>query len=170
MKMRICRFTWAALVGALLVALSACQSATNSSYDPDILKSMRSTVEQQRALADCLVEDGWKVTFDESTGAVVAEVSSAQEDTYDAALEACSERIGVSFDGELTEEQTETVYEWYKAIAVCLEEHGWSVPDQPTFPTFSDTYDTNPWIPWIEVPSLEMSDATKKCPVLSETT
>ena len=169
MKMRIDRLTLAAFAGVLLVALSACQSTTNSSYDPDLLKSMRSSFEQQRALADCLAEDGWKVTFDESTGAVVAEVSSAQEDTYDAALEACSKRIGVSFDGELTEEQMETVYEWYKAIAVCLDEHGWPVPDQPTFSTFSDTYDTNPWIPWVEVPSSEMPDATRKCPVLSET-
>lgn len=154
--------TAVAAVGLLM--LTAC-SSTDAGESPE-LSDLFATDDQQREVAECMRDRGWNAEFDEETGAIVTSVDDSQRSVYDTDTAECSEIAGINIEGGLTAEQFPVVFDWYREIGGCLEDAGWSVPDEPTFQTFQSTYDSNPWIPWAEVPGNEMNEAREACPIL----
>ena len=153
-----------AVTAALL--LSGCTSNAPEATSEEI-DALFSSKEQQKEIAGCLNEAGWDSTFDNDSGSFTTSVPEEQEDQYEADYETCAEEAGVDFSGTLTEKQFAAAYSWYEMIGECLNDHGYSVPTQPSFETFKSTYETDPWLPWIEVPAEQMNKAREDCPELS---
>lgn len=158
---------WAVGVMAALVlgSLAACTAAPPKS-GPSI-DDLFASKDQQRAVADCMREKGWQVEFDERTGAIITQVTDAQNSVYEADTAECDAAAGIDFSQPPNDEELTLIYDWYSRIATCLEGGGWEVPPRPSFETFADTYETDPWIPWIEIPGPESADSRKHCPELA---
>jgi hypothetical protein len=163
--------TTRAAVSVLLVlvaaSLSACQGSP-STGDASVLNSMRATKEQQRQIYDCVKQEGWDVTFDDDSGAILSGASDDQDAAYSAALDKCNDKLGLTFNTPPNGEQLKVVYRWYQRIASCLKQNDWPAPATPSFTSFADTYSTDPWIPWISIPGPQMAKATDDCPVIAE--
>ena len=158
---------WAVGVVAALVlgSLAACTAAPPKS-GPSI-DDLFASKDQQRAVADCMREKGWQVEFDERTGAIITQVTDAQNSVYEADTAECDKAAGIDFSEPLDDEDLRLIYDWYSGIANCLESGGWDVPRRPSFETFADSYDDDPWIPWIDVPGPESADSREHCPELA---
>jgi hypothetical protein len=152
-----------AVVLPLSVLLAACVSTTPDK--PADVDSLFADKEVAESRVSCLTDRGWDVELED--GAIVSTMPEAQREAYRADDKECLRGAGIDPDASATPEELANAYGWYSAIATCLWDHDWSVPDRPSIAEFRSSYNSDPWIPWSEVPAGDLPKAHELCPVMN---
>ncbi|MFT4123549.1 MAG: hypothetical protein QM635_06935 [Microbacteriaceae bacterium] len=107
--------------------------------------------EVDATFAECMSERGWTQNSDGGYSIPNDQLSLLQAD-----IKECTAEIEANIE-PWDDADWEKVYEGNIETANCLIEHGYSVPEQPSFQVFKDTYHTEQtWDPYANIPSDEV--------------
>lgn len=142
-----------------ILTLSACGNGQQGGTDAQEYVSSEQWID---LMADCMRERGWDVEIDEVQGGFGASVPEDQNDLYTAAIDECTDSIGVDVQPPSTDEWRE-LYDIRVAAVECLESHGIHVA-VPSWTEFEASATTNSeWHPFIGLTESELEIASTEC-------